>query len=898
MKAMIGKGNDSFATIPPIKRPGDDTLPPTNQIADMFLDLFGSSSDFPQDNATLEPFIKSHILNRSPNDLNSMFTPPELDKALKKLKSNATGIDEIHNAMLTNLSQTNKKNILHLFNAIYINDFVPEPWKKAIIIPLLKPGKPADSTISYRPISLTSCLGKLFERLLTNRLDWYVESRNLLGPEQAGFRKSRSTIDHLVKIDLDIKRGFKEKESTVAVFLDINKAYDTVWTKGLLYKLAKIGLTGNCLGWLQNFLQNRSICIRLGSYTSQSREIKNGVPQGAVLSPLLFNLMLIDFPTPPPPIQLLLYADDVNIYTRVKQPIDAETVLQPYIDKVAKWGRKWKFKFSASKSTTVSFTRSYKPGDDPLLFLNGHRIPNASKFKFLGVILDAKLLWKDHIAYIVNKCIRLKNAFSIIAKATHAPSIKSLCILFKSLVRSRMDYGLIVYGSACKTNLLKIDIAARSILRIILGSKPSTPTELIYAETGTEPTTARRDWLSTRFLILLNQNPTNLTYKPVKILHDSIETWPPRNNPTLKMVSTAIKNQGINLFRHPAGVTDQINKQPAPWASPPAHFKWFPIPKIVAASNHQDVAELFNSLLSNIQNPSTHAYTDGSVTKNPPSSSCAVYIPDLNISDSWRLSPGSSVFSAELHGIRKALSLIYASDSPASEIHLFTDSSAAIKAIAASDKSTNRCIPEIRNLLSCLKSSGTITTLYWIPSHSGIAGNEAADKLASAETSHPTGKVIKNELSPGEQISIMKASWEQSVLQKLKTCNKPSVQVKTKLGITPWHHTNDRPTTTCLHRLRSGHTHLNSFAHRIDIGADPSCRQGCAAIESIHHVLIDCPAHHTHRQKINRFFDTANLQLNTQTLLGLNPAIDTKTQFKILNLLSAFLSKSNLKHTA
>ena len=135
-----------------------------------------------------------------------------------------------------------------------------------------------------------------------------------------------------------------------------------------------------------------------------------------------------------------------------------------------------------------------------------------------------------------------------------------------------------------------------------------------------------------------------------------------------------------------------------------------------AATNHQDDAELFGALFNKIQTPSTHAYTNGSVIKNPSTSSCAVYIPDLNISESWRLSPGSSIFSAELHGIWKALSMIYASDSPAPEIHLFTDSSVAIKAIAASDKPTNRCISEIRNLLSCLKSSGSTTTLYWIPS--------------------------------------------------------------------------------------------------------------------------------------------------------------------------------------
>ena len=113
-----------------------------------------------------------------------MFTPSELDKALSKLKkSNATGVDEVHNAMLTNLSPPNKKHLLRLFNLMYLNDFVPDSWKRAIVIPLLKPGKPADKATSYRPISLTSCLGKLFERLLTHRLNWFVETKNLLGPE-------------------------------------------------------------------------------------------------------------------------------------------------------------------------------------------------------------------------------------------------------------------------------------------------------------------------------------------------------------------------------------------------------------------------------------------------------------------------------------------------------------------------------------------------------------------------------------------------------------------------------------------------------------------------------------------------------------------------------------------
>jgi hypothetical protein len=166
---------------------------------------------------------------------------------------------------------------------------------------------------------------------------------------------------------------------------------------------------------------------------------------------------------------------------------------------------------------------------------------------------------------------------------------------------------------------------ARSILRIILGSKPSTPTELIYAESGTEPTAARRDWLSPRYLISLSQNPTNLTYNPVKTLHDETELWPPRCFPSLKIVLPTIKPLGIKLFSLPAGVTDQSNKQPSPWASLPALLKWFPVPKNEAVTNHQVVVDLFDALLTNIQAPSTHIYTDGSVIKSPHLQLCCLH---------------------------------------------------------------------------------------------------------------------------------------------------------------------------------------------------------------------------------------------------------------------------------
>jgi hypothetical protein len=123
------------------------------------------------------------------------------------------------------------------------------------------------------------------ERIIANRLHWFLESKNKINQEQAGFRRGCCTTDHIVQLETDVKLAFSKKRSLVAVFLDISKAYDAVWIQRLLFKSAKLGITGPILAWLKEFLTGRSMCVRIGDQSSQYRNIDNGVPQGAVLSP-------------------------------------------------------------------------------------------------------------------------------------------------------------------------------------------------------------------------------------------------------------------------------------------------------------------------------------------------------------------------------------------------------------------------------------------------------------------------------------------------------------------------------------------------------------------------------------------------------------------------------------
>jgi hypothetical protein len=145
-----------------------------------------------------------------------------------------------------------------------------------------------------------------------------------------------------VDLEQRIRRGFNSKKGkkTYALFLDISKAYDVVWIPGLLKKLAKLGISGNILGWLKNFLTDRSFCVRIGNVLSESRSIKTGVPQGAILSPLLFNIMLSDFPGPSRGVKVLLYADDVEADVSADSCDEAEGLLQPFLDKISAWAKK------------------------------------------------------------------------------------------------------------------------------------------------------------------------------------------------------------------------------------------------------------------------------------------------------------------------------------------------------------------------------------------------------------------------------------------------------------------------------------------------------------------------------------------------------------------------------
>ena len=347
----------------------------------------------------------------------------------------------------------------------------PASWNEAIIIPIPKPGRDATDPNNYRPIALTSCICKTMERMINQRFVWFLERASLLTAAQSGFRTKRSTVDHLVRLETYIREGFLKGEHVVSIFFDLEKAYDTTWKYGILNDLHEIGLRGRLPLFIKRFLNNRQFSVRVGTSISDTYNQEMGVPQGSILSVTLFIIKINSIVNcMGPGADCSLFVDDFCISYRSKSMHTVERQLQHHLNRLQNWAVENGFKFSTAKTVCMHFCQQRRIHPDPELYLGQSQIPVLAETKFLGLIFDKKLTFIPHINNLKKRCTTALNLIRVVAHTDWGGERKVLLQLYHALVRSKLDYGCMVYGSARPSYLKVLDTVQNQGLRLCLGA--------------------------------------------------------------------------------------------------------------------------------------------------------------------------------------------------------------------------------------------------------------------------------------------------------------------------------------------------------------------------------------------------------------------------------------------
>ena len=363
----------------------------------------------------------------------------ELNLALKSCSDSAPGEDQITYSMLKNLYPTAHNEVLKIMSKIWLNGLFPDDWRKAIVLSFPKPGKNPQETTSYRPIALTSSICKLMEKIVNVRLIRTLEEYNIISEFQFGFRKHRSTIDALLRLQTDILESFTRKEHLIAVFFDIEKAYDTAWRYHILKVIHQAGLRGHLPIFIQNFLEQRLFKTKIANSTSTLVPQEQGVPQGSVLSCSLFLLAINDILNNiPTNVKAALYVDDLVIYTSSMHIPSIERRLQNTIVRIEKWTSDNGFRFSSQKTIAVHFHRKRGIQREPIIHLYNNPIRFQSTATYLGMKFDQRLRWKEHIDHIKTKCTKSLDIIKCLSKTRWGSDRDMLMRLYRSLIRSKI----------------------------------------------------------------------------------------------------------------------------------------------------------------------------------------------------------------------------------------------------------------------------------------------------------------------------------------------------------------------------------------------------------------------------------------------------------------------------
>jgi len=348
------------------------------------------------------------------------------------------------------------------FNKCMTTGEFPDSWKIAHITPIPKVHSPS-SWSEYRPISVLPVLLKLFEKVLYHRVYSYLTEHNLIDKRQYGFRKNHSTELAITTIYDELPRNLDNKLITCSLFLDLSKAFDCCDHEILLDKLCHDGIRGVSHKLFSNFLHNRMQCTIIGAFKSSYKRISCGVPQGSVISPLLFLIYINDI-AKASSFHSTLFADDNNLHISNSCFNVLQTTVNLQLCKIDHWLRANKLSLYYNKTNFMLLTsRKHNPASFKVT-INNHNISSEDNLKYLGVLLDNKLSWKPYVQKVKTQ---LSTACGILSKLKHYTTPPVLKVVYNSLIHPYLNYSILNWGCASNATIQPLIKLRNKAMKII-----------------------------------------------------------------------------------------------------------------------------------------------------------------------------------------------------------------------------------------------------------------------------------------------------------------------------------------------------------------------------------------------------------------------------------------------